>query len=163
MKSHPRDLRSKARSEDDNMENTPETITAEKVEQDHTILPTSREPSLNAPPSEGSVPLAATELYLTGWRLYIIVVALLLGTLLVAIDNTVIGVVISKITTVFKALTDVGWYGSAYLLTVTGFQPFFGNSYKLFQVKNVYLISVLIFEGKNQAEIESIGPTLISM
>ena len=163
MTSHLRNLRSKVQSQHDNMENSPETITSEKIEQDHTVLPTSHEPSLNAPPSEGSVPPAATRPYPSGWRLYIIVVALLLVTLLVAIDNTVIGVVIPKITTVFKALTDVGWYGSAYLLTVTGFQPIFGNFYRLFQVKIVYLISVLIFEGKNQAKMESMGPTLMSM
>lgn len=92
-----------------NVESFPETIALEKVEQqDHTVLPISHELSLNAPPSPGSVPPAAKEPYPSRWRLYIIVVTLLLGTLLVAIDNTIIGVVIPKITTVFQALTDVG-------------------------------------------------------
>jgi hypothetical protein len=147
-----------------NVDIFPETITLEKAErQNHTVLPVSHELSLNVPPILGSVPPAATEPYPSGWRLYIIVVALLLGTLLVAIDNTIIGVVIPRITTVFQALTDVGWYGSTYLLTVTGFQPIFGNLYKLFQVKIIYLISVLIFEGKHQAETEPLGPLLMSM
>lgn len=157
MTSRSKNLRSRVQSQHDNMENSPDRITSEKVERDYTVLPTSHEPSLNAPSSEHSVPSAATGPYPSGWRLYIILVALLLGTLLVAIDNTIIGVVIPKITTVFGALTDVGWYGSAYLLTVTGFQPIFGNFYKLFQVKTVYLISVLVFEGKNHAEMDRWG------
>lgn len=146
-----------------NVESLLETIALEKAElQDHTVLPISHEMSLNAPPSPGSVPPAAKEPYPSGWRMYIIVVALLLENLLVAIDNTIIGVVIPKITTVFQALTDVGWYGSADLLTVTGFQPIFGNLYKLFQVKIICLISVLIFEGKHQVEMDPMGLSQMS-
>ena len=75
--------------------------------------------------------------------------SLLFGTLLVAIDNTIIGTVIPKISTVFKALDDVGWYGSAYLLTVTALQPTFGNFYKYFDIKLTYLISIVVFEGES--------------
>ena len=94
-------------------------------------------PSMSATPS----------VYPTGWRLWIIIVSLLFGTLLVAIDNTIIGTVVPKISTVFNALDDVGWYGSSYLLTVTALQPTFGNIYKYFNVKLTYLVSILIFEG----------------
>lgn len=84
----------------------------------------------------------------TGWRLAVVILPLCIGTLLVAIDNTIIGVAIPQISTVFKALDDVGWYGSAYLLTETALQPTFGNIYKYFNIKAVYLISVIIFESK---------------
>lgn len=47
----------------------------------------------------------------------------MLGTMLVAIDNTIIGVSVPKITTQFQALDDVGWYSSAYLIPVTELQP----------------------------------------
>jgi hypothetical protein len=87
------------------------------------------------------------EVYPSGWKLTIIVVSLCFGTLLIAIDNTIIAVAIPEITTVFKALDDVGWYGSAYLLTVTALQPAFGNVYKYFNVKAAYLSSIAIFEG----------------
>jgi hypothetical protein len=150
-------------SQNDKMESSPETISLGKVEDDHTVLTRSHEPDLNEQPVERLVPPAAIGPYPSGWRLYIIILALLLGTLLVAIDNTVIGVAIPKITTDFKALDDVGWYGSAYLLTVTGFQPIFGNFYQSFHVKVVYLVSVMVFEGKNKTRMESIRPTLISM
>ena len=131
------------------MVTSPETISLRKAECDHTILTTPQEREINEQHTEASVRSTADGPYPSGWRLYIVLVALLFGTLLVAIDNTIIGVVIPKLTTVFGALDDVGWYGSAYLLTVTSFQPIFGNFYRSFQVKIVYLVSVVIFEGKD--------------
>ena len=88
------------------------------------------------------------EQYPGGWRLTAILASLCLGTLLVAIDNTIIGVAIPKISTVFHALDDVGWYGSAYLLTVTALQPTFGNMYKYFDIKITYVVSVVVFESE---------------
>ena len=63
---------------------------------------------------------------------------------MVAIDNTIDGVAIPKISTVFHALDDVGWYGSAYLLTVTALQPTFGNVYRYFDGKITYVVSVVV-------------------
>ena len=88
--------------------------------------------------------------YPRGWRLALIMVSLCLGTLLVAIDNTIIGVAVPRISTVFDSLDDVGWYGSAYLLTVTALQPTFGNMYKYFDIKITYMASVLVFEGEQK-------------
>ena len=85
--------------------------------------------------------------YLTSWRLAVVISSLYLGTLLVAIDTTIISVAVPKISTVFKALDDIAWYGSAYLLTVTACQPSFGNLYKYFNVKHTYLASIFVFEG----------------
>ena len=83
-----------------------------------------------------------------GWKLALIIAPLCLGTLLVAIDNTILAVAIPTITTDFNSLQDVGWYGSAYLLAVTALQPDFGNIYRYFQVKATYLISIIISEGQ---------------
>lgn len=41
---------------------------------------------------------------------------------------------------------DVGWYGSAYLLTTASFQLLFGKFYTYFSIKWVYLIAIAIFE-----------------
>ena len=86
--------------------------------------------------------------YPTSWRLGLILLSLWLGTLLVAIDTTIIGTAIPKISTDFQALTQVGWYGSAYMLTLTAFQPIYGNVYKFFDAKLVFLASILLFEGE---------------
>ena len=87
-------------------------------------------------------------LYLNAWRLAIVTASLCLGTFLVALDTTIISVAVPKIATDFQAINDVRWYGSAYLLTVTAFQPAFGSVYRLFNTKLIYLLSILIFEGK---------------
>ena len=86
--------------------------------------------------------------YPTGSRLVIILLSLFLGTFLVAIDTTIVSVAIPKISTEFHALNDVGWYGSAYLITITALQPAGGTIYKFFNVKAVYMIAMVVFEGK---------------
>lgn len=53
-----------------------------------------------------------------------------------------------KITSVFNSIEDVGWYGSAYLLTITAFQPSFGRLYRVVNTKNTYIACIVIFEGK---------------
>ncbi|KAF2691971.1 efflux pump antibiotic resistance protein [Lentithecium fluviatile CBS 122367] len=84
--------------------------------------------------------------YLHSWRLALVTTSLCLGTLLVAIDTTIIAVAVPEISTYFQAFEDIQWYGSAYLLTVTAFQPAYGSIYRYFGAKEVYLLSVLIFE-----------------
>lgn len=84
--------------------------------------------------------------YLASWQLFIVISSLCLGTLLVAIDTTIIAVAVPKISTSFRAFDDIQWYGSAYLLTVTALQPAFGSVYRYFSAKNVYLLSILLFE-----------------
>ncbi|MCJ1414988.1 hypothetical protein MMC32_001318 [Xylographa parallela] len=84
--------------------------------------------------------------YPTGAKLAIISVALCLSVFLVALDNTIIAVAIPRITDQFHALDDIGWYGSAYLLTTCAFQLFFGKLYTFFSIKWVYLTAIAIFE-----------------
>lgn len=43
-------------------------------------------------------------------------------------------------------MTDIGWYGSAYLLTNCSFQLSFGKLYSFFSVKGVFLVSIGLFE-----------------
>ncbi|KAL9608974.1 MAG: hypothetical protein Q9167_006225 [Letrouitia subvulpina] len=123
------------RSHEDKLTQATQTLPLDTLRHDQNGLSQDRkamddEQGISSP--ETSEPPALAASYPAGWKLYIILVALLLGTLLVAIDNTIIAVVIPKVTTTFKALNSVGWYGSTYLMTVTAFQPTFGNLYKLF-------------------------------
>lgn len=43
-------------------------------------------------------------------------------------------------------MTDIGWYGSAYLLTNCAFQLLFGKTYTFFSVKFTFLSAILLFE-----------------
>ena len=84
--------------------------------------------------------------YPQGLKLALIILALCLSVFLVALDNTIIATAIPKITDHFKSLGDVGWYGSAYLLTTCALQLFFGKLYTFYSIKSVYLVSIVIFE-----------------
>ncbi|MCJ1262827.1 MFS sugar transporter [Lobaria immixta] len=84
--------------------------------------------------------------YPSGIKLAIITTALCVSVFCMALDNTIIATAIPKITDQFQALDDVGWYGSAYLLTTCAFQLFFGKLYTFFSIKWVYLTAILIFE-----------------
>ncbi|KAJ7473151.1 DHA14-like major facilitator [Mycena galericulata] len=84
--------------------------------------------------------------YPTGLKLGFITFALGLSVFLVALDNTIIATAIPKITDQFKSLDDVGWYGSAYLLTTAAFQLLFGRFYSFLSIKWVYIGAITVFE-----------------
>ncbi|KAK4162431.1 putative efflux system protein [Cladorrhinum sp. PSN259] len=86
------------------------------------------------------------EEYPEGTRLGLIVLALCLSVFVMALDNSIISTAIPKITDQFQSLPDVGWYGSAYLLTTAALQLLFGRFYTFFSIKWVYLIAIFIFE-----------------
>lgn len=65
---------------------------------------------------------------------------------LVALDRLIISTAIPQITDDFHSVTDIGWYGSAYLLTNCAFQLLFGKLYTFFSVKAVFLAAVFLFE-----------------
>ncbi|KAL4757661.1 MDR family MFS transporter [Aspergillus foveolatus] len=84
--------------------------------------------------------------YPHGARLAIIVLSLMLGMFLVALDNTILGTAIPKITDEFHDLNKVSWYGSAYFMTFGGFQSTWGKVYKYFPVKIWFIIAMIVFE-----------------
>ncbi|KKK15331.1 hypothetical protein P175DRAFT_0480132 [Aspergillus ochraceoroseus IBT 24754] len=79
-------------------------------------------------------------------KVIVIILGLYLAVFLVALDQTIIGVAIPKITNQFKSLDDIAWYGSAYFLTSTALQPSYGRIYKIFSVKWAFLFAVFVFE-----------------
>lgn len=85
--------------------------------------------------------------YLSSWRLGVVITCLFFGAFLIALDTNIINVAVPKISSEFHSLQDVAWYGTAYLLTITAFQPIYGSLYKFFDTDVVYRVSILIFEG----------------
>jgi EmrB/QacA subfamily drug resistance transporter len=71
---------------------------------------------------------------------------LLLVLFLIALDRLIIGVAIPSITDEFHSLGDVGWYGSAYLLTSCSFMLLMGKVYTFANPKWVFLSSLVVFE-----------------
>lgn len=76
--------------------------------------------------------------YPTGIKLVLIMASLMMAVFLVALDQTIIATAIPKITDDFGSITDIGWYGSAYLLTATAFQPLYGKIYTIFNVGHTH-------------------------
>ncbi|KAL1895631.1 hypothetical protein Sste5346_005100 [Sporothrix stenoceras] len=83
---------------------------------------------------------------LTKPKLVFLLVSVLTSMFLVALDRTIISTAIPQITDEFHSLPDVGWYGSAYLLTCCSFQLLYGKIYTFFPIKWVFLFSILLFE-----------------
>ncbi|KAF3767097.1 MFS general substrate transporter [Cryphonectria parasitica EP155] len=81
-----------------------------------------------------------------GIKLALILGSSYLSMFLVALDRLIVTTAIPKITDEFHTVTNVGWYGSAYLLTNCAFQLFFGKLYVVYSIKLVFLTSILIFE-----------------
>lgn len=87
---------------------------------------------------EGTVP--------HGVRLVGIVIGILFCVIIMALDQTIIGSAIPRITDRFHSLDDVGWYASAFFLTVATFQPVWGKVFKFFDLKVMYFVAILVFE-----------------
>ncbi|KAJ7636653.1 major facilitator superfamily transporter [Roridomyces roridus] len=103
-------------------------------------------PVSSSPPNEKASDIVERIQYPTGLRLSLISLALAMSQLVTALDNTIVAVAIPKITDQFHSLEDVGWYGSAYLLTGSAFQLFFGRLYSFLPQKWVYITAIAIFE-----------------
>ncbi|KAM0751612.1 MFS general substrate transporter [Meredithblackwellia eburnea MCA 4105] len=84
--------------------------------------------------------------YPSGIKLNLILMSMLLVNFLVALDQTIVAAAVPVIANDFHALSDVGWYGSAYLLTGTALQPLFGKAFAFFPKKWLFLACVTIFE-----------------
>ena len=113
--------------------------------------------------------------YAEGSYLYSLTCALMLAVLMMSLDSTIIGrsasstlackflellqtpqqpysrvcdpaTAIPRITVEFSSLPDVGWYGSAYLLTQTALMPIFGKLYTFFSIKLIWIVTLLVFE-----------------
>jgi len=54
---------------------------------------------------------------------------------LVALDRTILATAVPRITDEFKALGDIGWYGSAYMLATACAQLVYGRIYKFYDMK----------------------------
>jgi MFS family permease len=128
----------------------------------HSVAPSARETSLEREEISSNDEEDDME-YPKAWKLTVITIALCLSVFCMALDNTIIATAIPRITDQFKALNDVGWYGSAYLLTICSTQLIYGKFYTFYckrtrglvvmtianlhaAIKWVYITALFIFE-----------------
>ncbi|KAI1328764.1 major facilitator superfamily domain-containing protein [Xylariaceae sp. FL0255] len=112
---------------------TPETVVADDNANELTTAPTTTSTRTNHE-------------YPTGIRLALVLSSVFVSIFLVSLDRLIITTAIPKITDEFHSLPDVGWYGSAYLLTSAAFQLLFGKLYGFYPIRAVFGASVLLFE-----------------
>ena len=103
------------------------------------------EKTVDEPDGRQSTPTETTQ-YPQGLRLVAVVVALVTSLFFVALDRTIVATAIPRITDEFHSLDQVGWYGSAFFLTLAAFQSTWGKGYKYFPMKATFLLSIFIFE-----------------
>ncbi|KAF6826549.1 MFS transporter [Colletotrichum plurivorum] len=84
--------------------------------------------------------------YPKGLRLALIIIGLALAVFLVFLDMTLIATAIPAITNQFNSLQHVGWYGSAYMLTLCAFQLVYGKCYELFSLKWTFMVAIAFRE-----------------
>jgi hypothetical protein len=62
------------------------------------------------------------------------------------IAETIVATAIPRITDQFHSLDQIGWYGSAFFLTLASFQSSWGKKYKFFPIKVTFMVAIAIFE-----------------
>jgi MFS family permease len=78
---------------------------------------------------------------------WLVIVSVYLAFFLIALDRMIIATAVPAITNTFNSISDIGWYGSAYMLTCAIFNPLFGSIYRFYPVKWVFMASVVLFEA----------------
>lgn len=79
-------------------------------------------------------------------KFWLVMVSNFLSLFIVALDRTILTTAIPRITDDFNSLGDIGWYASAYMLTSATSQLLFGRIYKFYNMKWVFLGSMIVFE-----------------
>ncbi|KAF2826712.1 MFS general substrate transporter [Ophiobolus disseminans] len=77
----------------------------------------------------------------------LVITSVYLAFFLIALDRMIIATAVPAITNSFDSISDIGWYGSAYMLTCAIFNPLFGSIYKFYDTKWTFMFSVVIFEA----------------
>ncbi|KAF9318962.1 hypothetical protein BG006_003071 [Podila minutissima] len=78
-------------------------------------------------------------------QLMVVFIGLMLGVFLSSLDQTIVSVCTTKIANDFKALNEIPWVGTAYLLTSTAFQPLYGRFSDIFGRKPTFLFAISVF------------------
>ncbi|KAJ3797369.1 ABC transporter [Lentinula aff. detonsa] len=101
-----------------------------------------------AAPVTGKVPpeAALESTIVTGKKLALIFVAMLLSLLLIALDQTILSTALPRIASDFDSFSLQGWVSSSFVLAQTVFLLFYGQLLRVFPAKWILISAVTIFE-----------------
>ncbi|GAN02313.1 membrane transporter [Mucor ambiguus] len=86
-----------------------------------------------------------SELRVKGVRFIVLFSGMLMGFFMAALDTTITITALGAIASEFNAADQIGWIGSAYLLTLSGFQPIYCSTADIIGQKYSYLVSITLF------------------
>jgi MFS family permease len=102
--------------------------------------------SPSALPSQ-TIPSTPTDFNPLAPSFILVITSVYLAFFLIALDRMIIATAVPAITNTFDSISDIGWYGSAYMLTCAIFNPLFGSIYRFYDTKWTFVVSVIIFEA----------------
>ncbi|KAJ6495364.1 ABC transporter [Mycena sanguinolenta] len=108
---------------------------------DHTL---AGEPSVR---DEKAPPPSDPDTILTGRKLAIVFVAMLLSLLLIALDQTILSTALPRIASDFNNFSLQGWVATSFVLAQTVFILFYGQVLRIYPSKWVLIASIVIFEA----------------
>ncbi|KAJ6508457.1 major facilitator superfamily domain-containing protein [Mycena sanguinolenta] len=91
--------------------------------------------------------VADADTYLTGKKLVLVFIAMLLSLFLIALDETILSTALPTIASDFDAFALQGWVATAFLLSQTVFILFYGQLLSIFSAKWVLVSAIMIFEA----------------
>ncbi|KAJ7221873.1 ABC transporter [Mycena rebaudengoi] len=108
----------------------------------------SNPPTMLADLEEDSVEATATQpehQYVEGVRLFLVFIAFLLASSLMALDQTIIATALPSIASDFRAISRLSWIASGYFLPQAGVMLLFGKILSIAPGKSVFLVAIAIF------------------
>ncbi|KAK7699613.1 hypothetical protein SLS64_011567 [Diaporthe eres] len=96
-------------------------------------------------PTRESDPFTSSGEKITGRRLLLVTIALMVGAFFGELDRQLLVTAIPKITTEFHSLEQAAWYQASHDLARLAFLPIFGRVYTLFPLKITYCANILVF------------------
>ncbi|KAF7358092.1 Major facilitator transporter-like protein [Mycena venus] len=121
-------------------------VSSSRVSSDHTTLA----PSIRSQPHNekaSSPPTSDPDTILTGRKLAIVFVAMLLSLLLIALDQTILSTALPRIASDFDSFSLQGWVATSFVLAQTVFILFYGQLLRIFPAKWILVSSIVIFEA----------------
>lgn len=92
-------------------------------------------------------PPEATSGVLTKRQVNLIMVGLLAGLFLAALDQTIVGTALKRIAGDFNAFDEIPWVVTSYMLFATASTPLYGKISDIIGRRPVYIFSILVFLG----------------
>ncbi|KAJ7237563.1 putative transporter [Mycena haematopus] len=89
---------------------------------------------------------AVPDTILTGGRLTIVFIALMLSWLLIALDQTILATALPRIASDFNSFSLQGWVATSFVLAQTVFLLFYGQVLRIFPAKFVLIFAIVLFE-----------------